>query len=413
MSKLMTRIAGALLAVALLGWLGFAIYGKVTEAREAPARRDGAPAVAVQTATVQRGPILDQRTFTGTLNARHQFAVAPKIAGRINRLHVDIGDVVTRNQVVAELDNAEFVQQVEEARAELAVGEASLEETRSNLASAERELGRMQSLREQRVASESELDKAQSAFDAQRARLRVAEAQVAQREAALRSAEVRLSYTQVRASWQDDDTQRVVGERFADEGDTLAANAPLVSVLNIATLRAVVFVTELDYPRMAMGQQAQVRADAFPDAVFEAEVMALSPQFREASRQARVELAVPNADGRLKPGMFVRVRLKLDEIAEATIVPLDALVTRQNQQGVFVADVEARTARFLPVRVGITEGQRVQLLEPASLEGRVVTLGQHLLEDGSTITLVDEEEPLITPASEDRRDEERDEGNDK
>ncbi|MFA9480236.1 efflux RND transporter periplasmic adaptor subunit [Phycisphaerales bacterium AB-hyl4] len=385
------RIVGSLIALALLATLGWAIYGKVSEARESPERDRGGGSVAVHTAAVEHGSITDQRTFTGTLNARSRFTVAPKIAGRIDELTVDIGDTVERGQVVARLDDAEVVQQVEEARAELAVAEATLEETRSNLASAERDLNRIQSLREQRVASESELDDVQSRFDAQQARLRVAEAQVAQRQAALRSAQVRMSYTLVRASWQGDDEQRVVGERFVDEGDTLSANAPLVTVLNIQTLRAVVFATERDYPRLRVGQRAEVTADAYPDESFVGEVTRLSSEFREASRQARVELRVPNDDHRLKPGMFVRVRLELEEIDDATIVPLDALVTRRNEQGVFVADVDERKAHFVPVRVGVTQGNRVQLIDPP-LAGRVVTLGQHLLEDGSSITLVDDDD---------------------
>ncbi|MEX0744645.1 MAG: efflux RND transporter periplasmic adaptor subunit [Phycisphaeraceae bacterium] len=382
-------IIGGLVALALLAVLGWQIALKINAAQEGPPERRSGGAVAVQTAAVEVGPITESRTFTGTLAARSQFTVAPKIAGRVNRLAVDIGDEIERGQIIAWLDDEEITQQVEGSRAELMVAEATREEARSAQASARRELERVESLREQRIASESELDSARSQFDAAKARLNVAEAQVAQREAALRAAGVRLAYTQVRATWQGDDAARVVGERFVDEGDTLAANAPLVTVLNIETLRAVIYATERDYPRLAIGQQAEVTADAYRGESFDARVIRLAPRFREASRQARVELEVANADRRLKPGMFARVRLTLAEHDAATIVPLDAVVTRRDETGVFLTDDEQSTVRFVAVQRGVTDGQRVQVLDPP-LTGRVVTLGQHLLEEGSAIRVVDD-----------------------
>jgi hypothetical protein len=86
------------------------------------------------------------------------------------------------------------------------------------------------------------------------------------------------------------------------------------------------------------------------------------------------------------------VSLEFAEHAGATAVPVEALVKREGRPGVFVADVQARKARFLPIKVGIQNSERAEVLEPA-LEGFVVTLGQHLLEDGSPILLPQESKP--------------------
>ena len=161
-------------------------------------------------------------------------------------------------------------------------------------------------LREKQIASAAELDTASSAYNAGQAQLKVAQAQVVQKEAALKGAELQLSYTQVRAFWEDGDANRVVGERFVDEGALVSVNQPIVSILENNPLTAVVFVIERDYPKMSVGQEAAVTTDAYPGQVFRGTIRRIAPLLRENSRQARVEIEIGNAEHLLKPGMFVR-----------------------------------------------------------------------------------------------------------
>jgi multidrug efflux pump subunit AcrA (membrane-fusion protein) len=186
-----------LIVLGLLGFLGLEIYQKVTARGKGPGRRGGHAAVAVEIKPVQTGTIKDMGRFTGTLYPRAQFMVAPKIGGRLEKMFVDVGDPVKADQLVAVLDEGEYVQQVEQARAELEVAKANQEESRSALDIAKRELERVRALRKKKIASESELDEAEALFNAQTAKHKVAKAQVAQKQAALKAAEVRLSYTQI------------------------------------------------------------------------------------------------------------------------------------------------------------------------------------------------------------------------
>jgi RND family efflux transporter MFP subunit len=381
------KLVVALLVVAIVAWL---VYSKLFEDQTADqVVRPGSGAVAVHVAPVRSGTVRELRTFSGTLIPRAQFIVAPKISGRLERVFVDLGDPVQRGQIVALLDNAEFVQQVEQARAELDVARANLEEARSDLDIAEKDFLRIELLRAQDVTTQAELDLARSKYLAQQARLKVAKAQVNQRLAALRSAEVRLGYTQVRATWPENehDLPRVVGERFADEGATISANAQVLSVLDIAGLRAVIHVTERDYLRLYVGQTANVTLDALPDRVVEGRVSRMAPIFRETSRQARVELELDNPEGLMKPGMFIKATLELDRAKEAVLVPTAALVRRNGEQAVFLVGEDQRV-RFMRVRSGIIEGDLTQILEPTDISGNVVTLGQHLLEDGALVHVI-------------------------
>jgi multidrug efflux pump subunit AcrA (membrane-fusion protein) len=88
----------------------------------------------------------------------------------------------------------------------------------------------------------------------------------------------------------------------------------------------------------------------------------------------------------LKPGMFVRARVEFARHENATLVPLPALVRRDDKEGIFIADTQNLKARFVPVTRGITNGEIVEITEP-EVSGLVITMGNHLLEDGSDITL--------------------------
>ena len=110
------------------------------------------PPVAVEVAPVRKTTVRDLHLFTGTLYPGSQFIVAPKVAGRLERLMVNIGDRVKRNQLIAEIDDDEYQQQVDQAKAELDVAKARIEESRSTLDVARRELERVKALRQRDIS---------------------------------------------------------------------------------------------------------------------------------------------------------------------------------------------------------------------------------------------------------------------
>jgi RND family efflux transporter MFP subunit len=385
--RLKTLLTAALVlaAGAIAAWLLLPTVGGPGGMAERSGRGEARP-VPVELAPVERGPIERRRTFTGTLEPRAELVVAPKIAGRIEALTVDLADQVARGQVVATLDSDEYRQTVEQARAEVAVARANLAEAESLLTIAERELTRVDQLRERGVTSESQRDLAKAEQLAKQAHLAVSRAQLTRAEAALAGASIRLGYTEVAATWRGEGGERVVAERHVEEGETVAANEPLFRIVELDPILAVFHVTERDYALLEPGQPAELRTDAWPGEVFQGRVARIAPVFREASRQARVELKVDNPELRLKPGMFVRATLVLERIPDALIVPEPALTTRDGQRGVFVLGADGERVDWRPVEVGIRQGDRVQV-RGAGLTGQVVTLGQQLLDDGSLVRL--------------------------
>jgi RND family efflux transporter MFP subunit len=359
--------------------------------QQGPGRADGSPRtlsapVAVEVAPVGKQTIREIGVYTGTLLPESQFTVAPKVSGRLEKMLVDIGDEVRQGQLIALLDDDEFVQQVDQARAELDVARANIEESSSELSLRQREFERARALREKKIVSESELDAAEAQYAAALAKQKVARAQAAQKEAVLKGAQVRLDYTRIRASWDDGTQSRVVSERYVDEGAMLPANAPIASVIGIATLKAVTHVIERDYPRIVAGQTALITTDAHPGQTFTGAISRIAPVLKEAARQARVEISVDNPGRALTPGMFVRVQIQFRHRENATVVPVKALVRNNGSRSVFLADTESSRVRLVPVEVGIIEGDMAEVASP-DIAGLVVTVGQHLLEDGSEIIL--------------------------
>ena len=387
----MKKLFVTLIAIMLLGFLGWQIYQKAISGRKGSGLKQRSVPVAVEIVPVEKTSIQDIRNFTGTLHPRAKVIIAPKVAGRLNKLIFNIGDEVEQGLMIARLDDEEFLQQVDQARAELQVAEANIEESRINLETANREFERTVSLRKKKIASEADLDEAKSRFNTQEAKLKVATAQVIQKEAALKMDQVRLSYTRIRVPKNENAGHWVVGERYVDEGAMLAANTAIVSILDIGSVIAVIHVIERDYSKMRVDLEAVITTDAFPDKTFSGKIVRVAPLLKETSREARVEIEIPNGDGFLKPGMFVRLQIEFDQHDNVTVVPVDALVKRNGDVGVFVADPEEKKAHFVPVTTGIINGTRAEITSPA-LSGYVVSLGHHLLEDGASIILPDEEE---------------------
>ncbi|MEX1363287.1 MAG: efflux RND transporter periplasmic adaptor subunit [Nannocystaceae bacterium] len=332
--------------------------------------------------------------LSGTLEASSSFVVAPKVGGRIERITVDLGDPVQRGQVVAELDDAELLQAQAQVRAELTVAQARQTAASKALEIAERNFSRVRGLSERGVASDQELDQLRAAKLEAEADLAVARAEVTRARAVLRAADVRRSYTEVVAEWprgaETHDRSRVVAARYADEGSTVGANEPLLSIVDLHEVVVVVFATERDYAALAPGQPVELSTDAYPGETFEGRVERIAPVFSELSRQARVELRADNPDGRLRPGMFVRASTVLAEVLDATLVPADALVERDGVTVVFVVSADGRTVTQREVEVGIRDGSMVAV-QGEGIDGRVVTLGQQALTDGA---------PIVIPAAE-------------
>ena len=383
-----------LIFLVLAGVVGYTGWRYVTDSGSGgnTRRNTRSAVVAVETARVTKADLGDRVVFTGSVRAEERYDAAPKIAGIIRQVNFNVGDTVKRGDILAVLDDDEYVLAVEQADASLRVALASANDAESQLTIAKRDFERAQNLRKELVISAQEFDRSDATYKAQEAKYETALAQVHLAETALKTAKVKLGYTRVVADWSDGTNQRVIGQRFIHAGAQVGTTTPILSVLDINTVRAVISVSEKEYPKMAVGDSVAVTTDAFPARKFEGRVSRIPQELGALTREAEVEVEVPNADYALKPGMFIRADIEFARHLGAAAAPLEAVVRREDgSRGVYVVNADRNTVSFQPVVEGIVDGRLVELVNGGDLlNHEVVVLGQHLLKDGIAIRVAGE-----------------------
>ncbi len=178
-----------------------------------------------------------------------------------------------------------------------------------------------------------------------------------------------------------------VGRRNLDPGAFAGANTPIVSVVDIGTVRLVANLVEKDFKRVHPGVEAEVEVDAFPGETFTGQVSRVAPVFDPATRTASMEIEVP--EPRL-PAQARHVRAGPPDgraARGALTVPRNAVIDLDGKRGVFIP--EGAVARFRVVRTGLQDADRVEILDGIEEGQRIVTTGSLALRDGDRVTVTD------------------------
>lgn len=375
-------------AMVLAGLVSFRLYQELWGAEERASGpggpgggRPGPRGQLVEVAAPERATITERVSIVGSLRARHRVDVTPKVSGRLLEVLVDRGDRVRAGQIVARIEADELRQQVRRAEASTEVAHASLAQREAELKNREAELERYRNLGKDGVVSSQQIETAETSVAVTRAQMNLARAQVAQAEAELEELRIRLSQTDIPSPLTG-----VVATRYADPGAIVSPTTPILLVLDVSTMLTVVNVPERDINKIAIGNTAKVLVDALPGEEFVGRVVRISPMLDSQTRTAPVELELENSGEHLKAEMFARVDLNLTTDREALLVPRDALVYRNERQGVFV--VEAEIASFHPVETGLTEGDQVEVRTGVTDQDTVVTKGANLLQNGDSVQVL-------------------------
>ena len=358
----------------------------------------GIEPVYVELGAATLGTMRELGRYYGSLSAPNRYFLSTKASGEIKTLLANIGDRLVSGQLVAVIDDEEYVLARDRAAMDVRLAEAQLAEAQANLELAESDMRRQSSLTKKSIVTQSEFETAQNKLLQARARLDIAESQTLAARNQLADAELRLSYTKVVASWPESagvpSEFRYVGARLASEGQLVTANTHLFELVSIDPLLVEVDVIEKDYPKFFPGMEASLSTEAFPGQTFKAKVLRVSPVLSSDSRQARMELEVDNHDLKLKPGMYADVTFVFDEHQDVWSVAEDVPFRRQDGYVVFVADQAKGEVSLVPVELGLQENGRVELVGVKEINGPVVVLGQHLLQDGQAYRVAGGEEPL-------------------
>jgi len=312
-----------------------------------PAMAQGGLPAEVVNATVQNIPTYIEAV--GTLKANESLVLRPEVTGRIDRISFDEGHLVKKGTPLIHFDDALPAAQVDEAKARVSLSEA--------------EYRRVNKLFKKGATSETSRDSAL-------AQMRINEAQLDQAKITLKKMTLRAPFA------------GIVGLRQFSPGDYITAGSDMLEIVDINSMKLDFRIPEVYLPQVAVGQTLSISLSAFPGESFSGSVTAISPQISEQGRNILVRALLPNEDKKLRPGLFSKVQLLVNEQA-LIVVPEQALIPQGTGFLVYLYKDEKVT----PVPVQLGQRQKGTIALTGINAGDVViTAGQLKLQPGSPIT---------------------------
>jgi membrane fusion protein, multidrug efflux system len=314
--------------------------------------RDTSVRVRVQNTAIHT--IENNLDFTGVVQPFEEAHIAPAVPARINRILVDVGDRVSKGQLLVEMDNTQLFQ----AQVQL-----------DNLKT---ELQRLDTLLQAGAVT-------QQAYDQMKTQYEVAKSNINNLG----------THTQVRSTLNGVITGRYFSDGEMFSGTPGPAGKPaIVSINQIRPVKVLVGVSERFLPQVQRGQTAQVQVDVFPERIFEGRVNKIFPIIDRASGTFRVEIVIDNQDEALRPGMFTRVALNLGE-QQALLVPALAVMKQTGSNERFVYVVENNKAKRITVQPGRNFDENLEIVSGLEPGQKLVVTGQHNLMEGVEVVVSD------------------------
>lgn len=287
---------------------------------------DQVASVSYRSVPLERGDVVVTVSATGSLTALSTIDIGTQVSGLVLEVNADFNDEVTKDQVIARIDPANFKARLTQARADLASARAGLQEAQANLKNAQADFVRKTELVGRQLVSRSELDVSLAARDQSRARVSSARASIQQRQAGVANAELDLTYTDIRSP-----VDGVVLLRQVEPGQTVAASFQTPVLFQIAEdlqeMQIELSVDESDVGQIRSGQPVTFGVDAFPGRKYQGDVR----QVRLAATNTQnvitypVVIDVSNTDLSLLPGMTASATIEVAERQGVWRVPNAAL----------------------------------------------------------------------------------------
>jgi len=315
-------------------------------------KKGGSPAI-VTVFTVQSQPWTEVIQAVGTSKARDSVVIAAKQSERVSVVHFDSGQRVAKGRLLLELDSGT-------ARAELQEAQVSLNDLNA-------QVQRLQNLQSRQLIAKSQLDTAVANRNAARARVQ--------------AAQVRLDERMIRAPFSG-----VLGLRQVSPGQFVNAGAALVNLDDLDRMWVDFPVPEFLLTKVQTGMALQLKAEAYPDEVFQAKVAGLESRIDVSTRALMVRAEVDNANGRLRPGMLLRVELQ-QELGDSLVVPELCLQQVGNRSFVYAVNAD-NTVVSRDIVIGSRREGKVVVLSGLKAGDRIVRDGTSKLRDGQAIQIV-------------------------
>jgi len=360
----------AVAAIALLGLGAYAYYAnRAGHANAPPAAGSGArpgpgngrgqggggrdSVIGVEATKIALATFQDDVGAVGSLKSNESVTLRPEVAGRIAAIHLREGAAAAKGMVLVALDASTQSAELQQAEANRALAQANFK--------------RNEELFQKKFISERARDESAATLKVQ--------------DAAVALAQAKFGKTQIRAPFAG-----VVGIRNVSPGDYVKEGQELINIEDISALKVDFRLPESLFSRLQKGQTIEVTTDAMPGQTFKGTVDAIDPMLDAAGRAISLRARLPNPDLKLRPGMFVRVRLAFAGERRGLAVPEEALVPSGAENYVFKV-VDGKATRVM-VKLGQRREGTVEIVAGLTENDSVVTAGQIKLREGTAVKVV-------------------------
>ena len=357
-------VLGLLLAVCVI--IGYRIYSNIQADRARAAKMSQSRSIAVVTAHPVRRTIVPQLHFSGSLDPEWQAQVAAKVDGRLEKVYVHEGDRVEKGQVLAILEQMD-------TDANLLSAKGSFLDAQTSLRKAETDLARYEKLYATGAVSQQVVDDYRFARDNAAAKLEAA-------RGSLQGMESKAAGTVVTAP-----ADGIVAKRFYQEGYYAKAGTPLFAIADISMLKTTIHIPEGQVTGVKVGNEADIALPAYPGKKLVGKITRIAPVADLPAHTFAAEVSVDNSEG-LLAGVYANVSLIGEPREQVLTIPMNAIVMRDDQQTVFVADAQGVVQRRV-LALGYSDDKVAEVLSGLDEKDTIVVEGHNKLREGSRINL--------------------------
>lgn len=357
-------VLGLLLAVCVI--IGYRIYSNIQADRARAAKMSQSRSIAVVTAHPIRRTIVPQLHFSGSLDPEWQAQVAAKVDGRLEKVYVHEGDRVEKGQVLAILEQMD-------TDANLLSAKGSFLDAQTSLRKAETDLARYEKLYATGAVSQQVVDDYRFARDNAAAKLEAA-------RGSLQGMESKAAGTVVTAP-----ADGIVAKRFYQEGYYAKAGTPLFAIADISMLKTTIHIPEGQVTGVRVGNEADIALPAYPGKKLVGKITRIAPVADLPAHTFAAEVSVDNSEG-LLAGVYANVSLIGEPREQVLTIPMHAIVMRDDQQTVFVADAQGVVQRRV-LALGYSDDKVAEVLSGLDEKDTIVVEGHNKLREGSRINL--------------------------
>lgn len=319
------------------------------------------PPLAVSSARVEATRWESTRAAIGSLVAERGVTLGAELPGTVREIAFESGAFVKRGALLVRLDTSAEEAQLAAAQAEASLGHVNLERARR--------------LRQDEVNAQADLD--------------AAETRAAQADATVANLRAVIAKKNIRAPFDGR-----IAIRQVELGQVVSPGTPIASLQSVTPIHADFWLPQQALAELERGQRTRLRVDAFPGASWDGEITTVNPEVDPATRNVRVRATFPNADGRLRPGMFANVEVLSSESHPVLTVPATAVIFAPYGDSVFAIEEKkdqagktTTVARQKFVRTGERRGDLVAVLSGLQAGETVVGSGAFRLRNGAAVAV--------------------------